>query len=400
MSWQPKSLDELGFVSRGRSRHRPRDAAHLYGGPHPFVQTGDVKRAGLYLNEYSQTYSEAGLEQSRMWPQGTLCITIAANIADTAILGIDACFPDSVIGFTPDELKADARFVKYLFDAMLKKRFKQFTQGTAQDNLSQGKLLSLKFPIPSVAEQRLIASILSAHDNLIENNRRRIQLLEQAARLLYKEWFVHLRFPGHEHTRIIDGMPVGWEKGVVSDFYDTASGGTPSRKNPEFYSGSIKWVKTQELQDGCLFDTEEHITEDAIKKSAAKLFPANTVLIAMYGATIGQVGVIVDPSTCNQACCAVMPKTEGTSYEHAFLFFLSNKDGLRNLGQGAAQKNISQQIIRGYEMILPDKLTLRLFRDYAKTFLGQIRTLQAMNRKLAKARDLLLPKLMNREVAV
>ena len=149
-----------------------------------------------------------------------------------------------------------------------------------------------------------------------------------------------------------------------------------------------------------MFDTEEHITEDAIKKSAAKLFPANTVLIAMYGATIGQVGVIVEPSTCNQACCAVMPKAEGTSYEHAFLFFLSSKEGLRNLGQGAAQKNISQQVIRAYEMVLPDKLVMNMFRIYVGPFLGQIRTLQAMNNQLAKARDLLLPKLMNGEVAV
>ena len=99
MSWVNRRLDQLGQVSRGRSRHRPRDAAHLYGGPFPFIQTGDVKHAGLYINEYQQTYSEAGLAQSKLWPAGTLCITIAANIADTAILGIDACFPDSVIGF-------------------------------------------------------------------------------------------------------------------------------------------------------------------------------------------------------------------------------------------------------------------------------------------------------------
>ena len=154
MSWEAKGLDELGYVSRGRSRHRPRDAAHLYGGPHPFVQTGDVKHAGLYLTEYTQTYSEDGLAQSRMWPAGTLCITIAANIADTAILGFDACFPDSVIGFIPDDKKADARFIKYLFDALLQRKYKQFTQGAAQDNLSQAKLLSLKFPIPGISEQK------------------------------------------------------------------------------------------------------------------------------------------------------------------------------------------------------------------------------------------------------
>jgi type I restriction enzyme S subunit len=113
MSWEEKRLDDLGLVARGRSRHRPRDAAHLYGGPFPFVQTGDVKHADLYLTSYSQTYNEAGLEQSKLWPQGTLCITIAANIAETAILGFDACFPDSVIGFVGDESQCDVRFIKY-----------------------------------------------------------------------------------------------------------------------------------------------------------------------------------------------------------------------------------------------------------------------------------------------
>ena len=151
MKWVEKSLDELGTVGRGRSRHRPRDAAHLYGGPFPFVQTGDVKHAGLYLRNFEQTYSEAGLGQSKLWPSGTLCITIAANIADTAILGIDACFPDSVIGFIADKTKADTRFIKYLFDALLKKKYQTFSQGVAQDNLSQEKLLSLKLTLPEDA---------------------------------------------------------------------------------------------------------------------------------------------------------------------------------------------------------------------------------------------------------
>ncbi len=238
MKWTPRTLDELGYVSRGRSRHRPRDAEHLYGGPYPFIQTGDVKHSTLYLTNYSQTYSEAGLAQSRFWKAGTLCITIAANIADTAILGIDACFPDSVIGFVPDDDKADARFIKYLFDAMLQKQFKKFTQGAAQDNLSQTKLLSIRFPVPvDVTEQHRIASILSAYDDLIENNRRRIQLLEQAARLLYKEWFVHLRFPGHEHVKIIDGVPEEWVRTTVPEVIEinpkeAAPRGAPIRYVP------------------------------------------------------------------------------------------------------------------------------------------------------------------------
>ena len=159
------TLDQLGSVSRGRSRHRPRDAPFLYGGPYPFVQTGDVKKAGLYLRDFEQTYSEAGLAQSKLWPVGTLCITIAANIAETSILDIEACFPDSVIGFIAEPEQADARFVKYLFDAALKMRFQSFTQGTAQDNLSQAKLLSIKFPVPEPIVQTEIADILSAYDD-------------------------------------------------------------------------------------------------------------------------------------------------------------------------------------------------------------------------------------------
>ena len=224
MSWTPQRLDQLGYLSRGRSRHRPRDAAHLYDGPYPFIQTSDVKHAGLYITDYQQTYSEAGLEQSRLWPTETLCITIAANIADTAILGIDACFPDSVIGFISDEEKADARFVKYLFDGTIQRRVQQFTQGAAQDNLSQEKLLSMEFSVPSVNEQKRIADILSAYDNLIENNRRRMTLLEEAAWHLYREWFVRLRFPGHEHTRITNGVPEGWEKRRVEDLAELKGG--------------------------------------------------------------------------------------------------------------------------------------------------------------------------------
>ncbi len=217
MSWQSRRLDQLGSVSRGRSRHRPRDAAQLYGGSHPFIQTGDVKRAALYITDYTQTYNDAGLEQSRLWPAGTLCITIAANIADTAILGIDACFPDSIIGFKADPEQADARFVKYLFDSTIKRRAQQFSQGATQDNLSQEKLLSLNFNVPKVDEQIRIADILSTYDDLIENNLRRMALLEDSARLLYNEWFVCLRFPGYEHTHIVDGVPEGWDRKTLGE---------------------------------------------------------------------------------------------------------------------------------------------------------------------------------------
>ena len=130
---------------------------------------------------------------------------------------------------------------------------RSYAGGAAQPLLTQGILKVIRTRVAHQRIQSTIASILSSYDDMIENNRRRIQLLEQAARLLYKEWFVHLRFPGHKHTKIIDGVPVGWVEGVVADFYTSASGGTPSRKVPDFYSGEIPWVKTQELTSNFYF---------------------------------------------------------------------------------------------------------------------------------------------------
>ena len=276
-----------------------------------------------------------------------------------------------------------------------------------------------------VGQQTAIASILSTYDDLIENNRRRIQLLEQAARLLYKEWFVHFRFPGHDrsagkpigtaesrpagvsakdganqHVKIKDGVPEGWEEGVVSDFYSTASGGTPSRKIPDFFTGDIPWVKTQELTGGFILSTDERITEEAIKSSSAKLFPRHAVIVAMYGATIGQIAILAVPSTTNQACCAVIPLAPGTAYEHAYLFFRHHKSDLVGLGQGAAQNNISQQVIKNFKMALPAKGLLDAFSESVCPYFDQIETLQKMNIRLTKARDLLLPRLMNGEIAV
>ena len=272
--------------------------------------------------------------------------------------------------------------------------------GVAQGYLSLDMIRALPIRYPSLPSQEKIAFILSAYDDLIENNRRRIQLLEQAARLLYREWFVYFRFPGHEHVTITDGVPEGWSKCVVADFYSTGSGGTPSRKNPDFYTGEILWVKTQELTGGFILSTEELITDEAVKRSSAKLFPRHTVLIAMYGATIGQTAILSVPSTTNQACCAVIPKKPGTSYAHAYLFFCHHKTDLVGLGQGAAQNNISQQVIKSFKMVLPRKELMEAFLESVSPLFEQVEILQKSNINLVQARDLLLPRLMNGEVAV
>ena len=195
MSWDYVTLDKLGSISRGKSKHRPRNDRTLFGGKYPFIQTADVKAAGLYLNEYTETYNDKGLAQSKLWPAGTLCITIAANIADTTILGIDACFPDSVMGFVPYEGVSNVKFVKYAFD-ILQRDCKKISQGTAQDNLSWKRLSTIKFPAPDIEIQDKIVSILSVYDDLIENNQKQIKLLEEVAQRLYKGMVCRFAFSG------------------------------------------------------------------------------------------------------------------------------------------------------------------------------------------------------------
>jgi type I restriction enzyme S subunit len=186
--WVEKRLGDVANIARGKSKHRPRGAGFLYGGQYPFIQTGDVKEAGLFLNSYTQTYSNAGLKQSKLWDENTLCITIAANIAETTILKIKACFPDSIIGLVPYKDEASVLFIKHQFDKF-KVDVQRLSQGVAQANLNQEKLSDIQFSFPLLIEQEKIASLLSIIDNRIETQSKIIQRLESSIRNFREKLF-------------------------------------------------------------------------------------------------------------------------------------------------------------------------------------------------------------------
>ena len=162
--WPRKRLGEIGELDRGVSRHRPRNHPALLGGPYPLIQTGDVAQSGGRISEYSQTYSEAGLAQSKLWPSGTLCITIAANIAMTGVLEFDACFPDSVVGFVPIR-DVEIEYVQFLL-ARLRGILNQNAPQVAQKNINLKVLRSLDVPVPPIELQQLFASCVRNHNEL------------------------------------------------------------------------------------------------------------------------------------------------------------------------------------------------------------------------------------------
>lgn len=307
------------------------------------------------------------------------------------------CWPLNTTLYVKDFKNNNPRYVYYFLKTM---HLEQYNAGAGVPTLNQNHLHSLKINVHEKEVQRRIASILSAYDNLIENNNKRIRLLEQMAENLYKEWFVRFRFPGHEKVEMENGLPKGWKRTKLTNEYKTSSGGTPSRTNTEYYeNGNIPWIKTGELQDCILTDTEEYITENAVKHSSAKLFPQGTLLMAMYGVNIGKLAISNIDATCNQACCVFIPKRIESKY-YLFYHLKSIRDYLLSISFGAAQQNLSQELIKSLKIIIPNDNTIIAFEHKAEGFYQQIRNLKHQNENLTRQRDLLLPRLMSGKLEV
>ena len=392
MKWEYKTLDQLGTVSRGKSKHRPRNDPKLFGGKYPFIQTADVKNADYYITKYSDTYNESGLAQSKLWDKGTLCITIAANIADTGVLAFPACFPDSIMGFVPFEGVANTRFIKYCFDR-LQRDCKQISQGTAQDNLSWEKLSTIKFCIPEYKEQCRIADILSAYDDLIENNQKQIKLLEEAAQRLYKEWFVDLRFPGHENTKIVDGVPEGWSKSTVGNICklrkvvitpDKIESNTPYIGLEHMPRNDIclsTWGKSEEINSNKFIYLKKDVLFGKIRPYFHKVgFALND------GITSTDTMVMV----ADQNLWGLLLVTVSSD---AFVDF-----SYQNCKEGAKMPRADWKQMEKYAIMIADQATQKLFEQEILVITNKISALASQCRSLREARDRMLPKLMGGEV--
>lgn len=254
--------------------------------------------------------------------------------------------------------------------------------------------------VPDLTTQSRIVDILSAYDDLIENNRRRIQLLEESARLLYREWFVRFRFPGHEHVKIIDGVPEGWEKSTVSGLGKIVTGKTPSTKTPENFGGNIPFVKTPDMhRSRVIVETEEFLSERGANTQANKTLPVGSILVACIGARLGVVSITCKPCQTNQQINAVIPSHD--HYRYYGLFALIDiKPRLEAMGGGATMPNVNKSKFASIPIFIPSQILLQEFQEFASYTFQQIQLLHQQNVALTQARDFLLPRLMNGEIAL
>ncbi len=288
----------------------------------------------------------------------------------------------------------DKNFLYYLFNTReVRGQISASASGTKVRHTAPERIYRVKIIVPGIKKQRRIVSILSSYDDLIEINRRRIQLLKKAARLLYKEWFIHLRFPGHEYVQVKDGVHKGWERKSALDVMDVMSGGTPKVGVPDYWGGEIPFFTSKDTTDyPYVFGTERTITEEGLRNCNSRLYPKDTIFITARG-TVGKINLAQTNMAMNQSCYALVAKPP---LDQEFLYFAleENIDQFRSRAVGAIFDAIIRDTFKLIPFLVPDSRSIKRFGGVISPTLKQIDILSTQLRKLVKARSIILPRLI------
>ena len=271
--------------------------------------------------------------------------------------------------------------------------------GAGQPNISPSQIGEIEFSIPTINSQNNIATILYRYDSLIENYQKQIKLLEEAAQRLYKEWFVDLHFPGHEKTKIVDGVPEGWEKKCIAEFGTVITGKTPSTSKRENYGGSIPFITIPDMHTGIFPVSSQFLSDIGANSQKGKFIPADSLMVSCIG-TAGLVCISSRPCQTNQQINSLILHDKRFLY---FLYyaFLMLKEHLNNIGSnGATMTNVNKSKFESISLLIPTGTLISSYNDKANPFFKNIKLLSSQIRLLTEARDRLLPKLMSGEIAV
>ena len=298
-----------------------------------------------------------------------------------------------------DSKKCNPWFYYYLFK-LPDNPIKAIVNQCAQAGIRGNELAKVKVPLLNRVDQDKIASILSAYDNLIENNKKRIKILEQMAENLYKEWFVRFRFPGHETTPLENGIPKGWKIAVLGDFGRIETGKTPSMEKTDNYGNDFLFVKTPDMHNKIFVsNTDEKLSNIGHLSQSKKLLPANSIMVSCIG-TAGVVAINTKPAHTNQQINSIIIK-DHQLLEWLFFTCKSLKETINLFGAtGATMTNLSKGKFEKLKVIRPNHEQICSFHKILSPVFSKINCLQTQNQNLIKQRDLLLPRLMSGKLAV
>ena len=382
----------------------PHSTAKDEGVGYPLIRTPNVGRGRLILNDVHRV-SEAAYQKRNLratTQDDDLIMAREAPAGNVAIIknGEKVCLGQRTVLLRPDKTKVYPDFLAYY---LLAPQQQYGLLGTANGatvaHVNIPVIKTLPVSLPSIERQKKAADILIAYDDLIENNQQQIKLLEEAAQRLYKEWFVDLRYPGHENVPVVDGVPNGWKKTVFSERVDVLSGGTPKTSNPEYYNGTIPFYSPKDSDDRFYaFDTETHISESGLENCNSKLYPEGTIIITARG-TVGKTTILAKPMAMNQSCYALRSSQVSSVF---FLFFALRQEilALKAMANGGVFDTIIVKTFDRINLTTPSAPVIQAFDKLVTPIMEKMKSLLIENRNLSEARDRLLPKLMSGEIIV
>jgi type I restriction enzyme S subunit len=424
--WQIMALNDLGVFKRGKSKHRPRNDKQLFvEGIYPLVQTGEISNANLYIRNHSTMYNEFGLKQSKLWDKNTLCITIAANIAETALLGYPMCFPDSVVGFNAYPKISSELFMHYVF-TYIKKAIQNSASGSIQDNINIDYLTSLKFRIPEKKYQDKVVKILSALDSKIELNNRINAELEAMAKTLYDYWFVQFDFPfdfaqGKTNANgkpykssggkmvwneeLKREIPEGWEVKSIEECCIIVDCLHSKKPESKFESQELFLLQLENLLDNGLIDISKKyfVSQNDYKAWTSRIeVKENDILITNAGRVAATAQIPKEIITgIGRNITAIRPVSISPTYLfQSFRGFDILKQIKSNTDSGAFFQSFNVKGIKRLKFLIPEKIVENKFEQFSYLLRRKRELNLAENQKLTELRDWLLPMLMNGQVKV
>ena len=382
----------------------PHSTAPDEGAGYPLIRTPNIGKGRLILDGVHRVSEKVYEERTqRGIPQdGDLIFAREAPAGNVALVtnGEKVCLGQRTVLIRPKQEEVNPEFlVYYLLSPQQQYELLGTANGVTVAHVNLPVIRNLPINIPERCVQDKIANILSSFDNLIENNQKQIKLLEEAAQRLYKEWFVDLRFPGYEEAEIIDGIPEGWKKQAIGDAFTTVLGGTPSRANASYWDGDIPWINSGEVNSLRIVKESEFITELGLKKSSTKLMPKHTTVLAITGATLGQVSYTEIETCANQSVVGIIDEQQEFS-TYLYLFVSNNIWSMIGKATGGAQQHINKDIVNEYPIILPNEDIILKLNSVVEPMFSKMADLYIQNMELVEARDRLLPKLMSGELEV
>lgn len=395
-------VGDLGKVITGNTP--PRSNPELYGNYIPFIKATDISENEKYTYTPEEYYSEEGFRKYKtsLIPKHSTCVVTIGSIGKKMTMACQDCFINQAMNAIIPNDDYDYEYVYYLLKNNIHK-LKNLDSGTAsgRENVSKSAFMGMELSvIKDKVTQKRIGSILSAYDDLIENNQKQIKLLEEAAQRLYKEWFVDLRFPGHESVKIVDGVPEGWSRKQIFELGKIITGKTPNTSKQEYYGGSIPFVKIPDMHN-CIYtiSTESTLTKLGADKQKNNYIPENSIMVSCIG-TVGLVNISSELCQTNQQINSIVLKNREDVY---YLFFSMKmlKTLLDGVGSnGATMINVNKSKFSSIEILYPNAILRNKYFSIAKPYFRKIYYLSKQISYLREARDRLLPKLMNGEIEV